>query len=88
MEMGRDRYQGCLIGLAFGDALATTLEFKRPGTFKPIKEMVGGGPFGLKPGEWTDDTSMALCLAESRTFSLPEEVQGNVSKKTASLWEC
>jgi ADP-ribosylglycohydrolase len=27
--------------------------------------MVGGGPFRLKPGEWTDDTSMALCLAET-----------------------
>ena len=65
MEMERDRYRGCLIGLAVGDALGTTLEFKRPGTFKPIKDMVGGGPFGLKPGEWTDDTSMALCLAES-----------------------
>ena len=63
--MERDRYRGCLIGLAVGDALGTTLEFKRPGTFKPIKDMVGGGPFGLNPGEWTDDTSMALCLAES-----------------------
>src|SRR4051812_2097603 len=27
--------------------------------------MVGGGPFGLPAGAWTDDTSMALCLAES-----------------------
>ncbi|MBW2149180.1 MAG: ADP-ribosylglycohydrolase family protein [Deltaproteobacteria bacterium] len=36
-----------------------------PGTFEPITDMVGGGPFGLKPGQWTDDTSMALCLAES-----------------------
>ena len=63
--MEKDRYLGCLIGLAVGDALGTTLEFKRPGSFKPIKDMVGGGPFSLKPGEWTDDTSMALCLAES-----------------------
>ena len=30
-----------------------------------IADMVGGGPFGLKPGQWTDDTSMALCLAAS-----------------------
>jgi len=37
----KDRYRGCLIGLAVGDALGTTLEFKRPGTFKPIKDMVG-----------------------------------------------
>jgi ADP-ribosylglycohydrolase len=63
--MEKDRNLGCLIGLAVGDALGTTLEFKRPGTFRPINDMVGGGPFGLKAGEWTDDTSMALCLAES-----------------------
>lgn len=60
-----DRYLGCLVGLAVGDALGTTLEFKAPGSFKPITDIVGGGPFGLKPGQWTDDTSMALCLAES-----------------------
>ena len=60
-----DRYRGSLLGLAVGDAVGTTLEFKPPGTFTPIKDMVGGGPFGLKPGQWTDDTSMALCLAES-----------------------
>ena len=60
-----DRFRGCLLGLAVGDALGTTLEFSAPGTFSPVTDMVGGGPFGLKPGEWTDDTSMALCLAES-----------------------
>lgn len=61
----RERYRGCLLGLAVGDALGTTLEFTHPGTFTPLTDMVGGGPFHLKPGEWTDDTSMALCLAES-----------------------
>jgi ADP-ribosyl-[dinitrogen reductase] hydrolase len=60
-----DRYRGSLLGLAAGDALGTTLEFRTPGSFSPIDDMVGGGPFGLRPGEWTDDTSMALCLAES-----------------------
>lgn len=60
-----ERYTGCLLGLAVGDALGTTLEFNQPGTFEPIQDMVGGGPFGLEPGQWTDDTSMALCLAES-----------------------
>jgi len=60
-----ERFRGCLLGLAVGDALGTTLEFKPPGTFKPITDMVGGGPFNLEPGQWTDDTSMALCLAES-----------------------
>ena len=61
----RDRYRGALLGLATGDALGTTLEFKPPGSFEPISDMLGGGPFNLKPGQWTDDTSMALCLAES-----------------------
>ena len=60
-----ERYRGSLLGLAAGDALGTTLEFKPPGSFSPIEDIVGGGPFGLRPGEWTDDTSMALCLAES-----------------------
>jgi ADP-ribosyl-[dinitrogen reductase] hydrolase len=59
------RYRGCLLGLAVGDALGTTLEFSPPGTFTPIDDLIGGGPFNLKPGQWTDDTSMALCLATS-----------------------
>jgi ADP-ribosylglycohydrolase len=58
-------YRGALLGLAAGDAVGTALEFEPPGSFEPIDDMVGGGPFGLRPGEWTDDTSMALCLAES-----------------------
>lgn len=63
--LGLERYRGCLLGLATGDALGTTLEFKAAGSFQPINDMIGGGPFGLWPGEWTDDTSMALCLAKS-----------------------
>ena len=61
----RDRFRGCLLGLAVGDAVGTTLEFKSPGSFTPINDMIGGGPFQLKAGEWTDDTSMTLCLATS-----------------------
>ena len=61
----RDRYLGALLGLAVGDALGTTLEFTSPGSFEPISDMIGGGPFGLEAGQWTDDTSMALCLAAS-----------------------
>src|SRR2546425_9015983 len=60
-----ERYRGSLLGLAAGDAVGTTLEFKPAGTFTPIDDMIGGGPFHLNPGEWTDDTSMALCLAAS-----------------------
>jgi ADP-ribosyl-[dinitrogen reductase] hydrolase len=60
-----ERYRGSLLGLAAGDALGTTVEFAAPGTFQPVTEIVGGGFFRLAPGQWTDDTSMALCLAES-----------------------
>ncbi len=60
-----ERYLGCLLGLACGDALGTTVEFKPRGTFQPLTDMIGGGPFRLESGQWTDDTSMALCLAES-----------------------
>ena len=56
---------GSLLGLAAGDALGAPVEFKRPGSFEPITGMIGGGSWGLPPGYWTDDTSMALCLAES-----------------------
>ncbi|HWH85776.1 MAG TPA: ADP-ribosylglycohydrolase family protein [Pseudomonas sp.] len=60
-----ERYRGALLGLACGDAVGTTVEFQPRGSFQPLTDMVGGGPFQLKPGQWTDDTSMALCLAES-----------------------
>ncbi|MGQ0596939.1 ADP-ribosylglycohydrolase family protein [Aquabacterium sp.] len=59
------RYRGCLLGLACGDAVGTTLEFCPRGSFDPITDMLGGGPFNLKPGQWTDDTAMAICLAQS-----------------------
>jgi ADP-ribosyl-[dinitrogen reductase] hydrolase len=60
-----NRFRGCLLGLATGDALGTTVEFKSRGSFAPLTTIVGGGPFQLQPGQWTDDTSMALCLAVS-----------------------
>lgn len=60
-----DRFRGCLLGLAAGDAVGTTVEFSPRGSFSPLTGMSGGGPFKLKPGQWTDDTSMALCLAAS-----------------------
>ena len=61
----QDRARGALLGLAVGDAVGTTVEFKPRGSFKPMTDMVGGGPFGLAPGQFTDDCSMALCLGAS-----------------------
>ena len=59
------RFLGSLLGLAACDALGTTVEFKPTGTFPQVTTITGGGPFELNAGEWTDDTSMALCLADS-----------------------
>ena len=61
----KDRSRGALIGLAVGDALGAAVEFSSPGSFAPVTGYRSGGPHGLKAGEWTDDTSMALALADS-----------------------
>jgi len=60
-----DRAKGCLIGLAIGDALGAPVEFGSYGSFEPVVGFRDGGPFNLKAGQWTDDTSQALCLADS-----------------------
>jgi ADP-ribosyl-[dinitrogen reductase] hydrolase len=74
-----ERYRGSLVGLAVGDALGAPAEFRLPGTFARIETMQGGGMFGLAPGQWTDDTSMALCLADSliscRDFNTVDQLQ-------------
>jgi ADP-ribosyl-[dinitrogen reductase] hydrolase len=61
----RERFQGAMLGLAVGDALAAATQFRRPGSFAPVGDLLGGGPFDLPRGAWSDDTAMALCLAES-----------------------
>lgn len=61
----KDRLLGSFLGLAIGDAVGTTVEFRERDTFEPVTDMVGKGPFNLPAGYFTDDTSMALCLAES-----------------------
>jgi len=61
----KDRRRGALIGLGVGDALGAAVEFKSPGSFAPVSGYRDGGPHRLEAGEWTDDTSMALALADS-----------------------
>jgi ADP-ribosyl-[dinitrogen reductase] hydrolase len=61
----RGRFLGALLGLAAGDALAAATQYRRPGTFTPVGDLLGGGPFDLPRGGWSDDTAMALCLADS-----------------------
>lgn len=78
-----NRFRGALLGLAVGDALGTTLEFQKRPTAPVVTDIVGGGPFELKPGQWTDDTSMALCLAYSllkqRTFDAKDQMDAYVT---------
>lgn len=69
----RDRAIGSLLGPALGDALGTTLEFRAPDTYARLMDMIGGGPFSLAAGEWTDDTSMAL--ADSLAYHLDLDLQ-------------
>ncbi len=61
----RSRFVGALVGLAVGDSLAAATQGRKPGTFTPVTDPVGGGPFELPAGAWSDDTAMALCLADS-----------------------
>jgi ADP-ribosyl-[dinitrogen reductase] hydrolase len=63
-----DRALGAMLGLAVGDALGTTLEFSARDTAPRLTDMIGGGPFNLEPGQWTDDTAMALALTDSLLF--------------------
>src|SRR5687768_12706280 len=82
-----ERFRGCLLGLAVGDAVGTTVEFRARGTFEPLTDMVGGGPFQLLPGQWTDDTSMALCLASS-LVSLKNTINNRVLCKSRLVIPC
>ena len=79
-----DRAIGTFIGLAIGDAVGTTLEFGERDA-RRIDDMVGGGPFELKAGEWTDDTSMALCLAESLQKN-PEFDERDLMNRFINWW--
>ena len=74
-----ERYRGSLLGLAVGDALGVSVEGLPAASFDPVDDLFGGGAFELEPGQWTDDTSMALCLAESLTdlggFDLVDQLE-------------
>ena len=66
MTTGRnDRAAGTLVGMAAGDALGAPYEFGLARINGEPVEMVGGGQFGWAPGEWTDDTSMGIVIAQA-----------------------
>lgn len=82
----RDRALGAMVGLAVGDALGTTLEFTVRDRTPLHTEMTGGGPFHLEPGQWTDDTSMALALADS-LLSCGEYDPRDLMERFVSWWK-
>jgi len=61
----RSRIRGALLGLALGESLSLPTQLRRPGSFSPIKDLMGGGPFDLPRGAWADETAMMLCVAGS-----------------------
>lgn len=74
----KDKAAGAFFGLIVGDALGAAVEFKKRDTFEKVTDMRAGGPHGLDAGFWTDDSSMALCLAESLTkkgFNLMDQLE-------------
>lgn len=83
-----DRAAGVLVTLAVGDALGAGYEFGAPLPDGTPVSMKGGGPFGFAPAEWTDDTSMAIAIAEAFLESLsapgaPSALDGTVRAWTA-----
>ena len=82
-DISRDHALGAFVGLAVGDAVGTTLKFKRRDS-EHVTDMTGRGPFKLKPGEWTDHTSMALCLAE--TYLSENRMHTDVLRKNLLKW--
>lgn len=81
----RERFLGSLLGLAVGDAVAAATQYRRPGRFAPVGDMLGGGPFDLPRGAWSDDTAMALCLADSLLESNGFDVRDQVARY--SRWQ-
>ena len=61
----KDKKIGTLVGLAVGDAMGAPYEFQYRSHYKATLEYNTGGSHNIRIGEWTDDTSMALCLAQS-----------------------
>ena len=75
----RERFVGCLLGLAVGDALSVPTHYQRAGTFEALSDLAGGGVFALPRGHWTDDTALSLCVAKSllecKAFDIVDQVQ-------------
>lgn len=87
-----ERYYGSLLGLAIGDALGAPVEGLAPGMFPRVKHFAAGGVNNIEPGEWTDDTALAMCLAESlvaRNGFDPADAMDRIRQWwRAGYWSC
>lgn len=61
----RDRIRGTLLGLALGESASIPTQLRRAGSFSPVRDLFGGGPFDLRRGAWADETAIMLCVATS-----------------------
>jgi ADP-ribosyl-[dinitrogen reductase] hydrolase len=87
----RDRIVGGLVGLAAGDALGVPVEFepRKARESDPVTGMRGGGTWHMPPGTWSDDASLALCLAESivdRGFDPQDSGRRSLAWLDEGLW--
>ena len=89
----KDLVFGCVLGLVVGDALGVCANVPKPeGGFESISDIKGGGVFDLKAGEWTGDTSMAMCLAESLLesdgFDADDQMRRYADWFEHGVWSC
>ncbi|WP_269537658.1 ADP-ribosylglycohydrolase family protein [Cerasicoccus fimbriatus] len=87
-----ERYYGSMLGLAIGDAMGAPVEGLAPGMFPKVTNFSGGGVNNIEPGEWTDDTALAMCLAESLVakngFDAPDAMDRIRQWWRAGYWSC
>lgn len=88
----QDLVLGCMLGLVVGDALGVPFDVPLGAHAPAVADMVGGGAFNLQPGEWTADTSMAMCLAESllrrNGFHAEDQMERYCSSFEHGVWSC
>ena len=82
---------GSILGMVIGDAMGHRFEFQKLVYDTITLENMGegkGGEFKLEPGQWTDDTSMGLCLADSLLVNKGEFNPRDLMHRFLLWWNC
>ncbi len=86
----KNKIESALLGLAVGDALGVPVEFESRTYLKenPVTDMFGFGTHHQPIGTWSDDSSLAFCLAESLCsgYNLNDIARNFVKWYSAELW--